>query len=60
MGLLHRLKGALLVLNEPAAAGMCDELRVCLETHDMASAWSKVNDLIDKVSFIVDNYESQS
>ena len=60
MGLLHRLKGALLVLNEPAAAGMCDELRVCLETHDMASAWSKINDLIDKVSFIVDNYESQS
>ena len=58
LGLLHRLKGALLVLNEWAATEMCDELQVCLETNGTIPVWPKINAFIDNVDFIVSTFES--
>jgi two-component system capsular synthesis sensor histidine kinase RcsC len=53
---LHRLKGALLVLNEPAAIACCDAMRSSVETHGMQAIHERVDTFWHVMAEIITRY----
>jgi two-component system capsular synthesis sensor histidine kinase RcsC len=58
LGLLHRLKGALLALNERAMVEASDRLRASIESHGLLLVRPEIDVFIEQMREIADAYRA--